>query len=388
MSDEEEVADGVVDEQTQQQEKLMAAIDSHKTGVVQDLILNKGLSPNFTLQGNNPVCQAAKYGFNDILDVLVEGGCDIAMPKTQEEMWKRQALHIAASKGNVSFVQRLLTYGADVNSRDDDQRTALHWSATYGKSEMVDFLVNSGAAINVAQVDGFTPLHAATCLGHDHVCKVLLANGAEINRTDRDGWSAFHTAICYGHIKVVKTLLDSGASLTQRTNDEENVMHIAASSGRYEAAKLLYSKGVKINELNIHGYTPFYLAIYNNEYEMAKYLSQIGANMYIPDLPKQTPFYLAAMRGMKHFILLFIEAGYNLSHESWLLKGDFPVELAKDLEVCLYLSQFARTPKTLRDACRLRIRTLLGFGEQCNKNVSTLDLPEALKEYISYRSLQ
>ena len=388
LSDEDEAEDDVLDEQAQQQQKLMVAIDSHNTGVVHDLIHNEGLSPNFTLQGKNPICQAANRGFDDILDILVEGGCDIGMPNTQDQMWRRQALHIAASKGNVSFVKRLLSYGADVNSRDDDQRTALHWSATYGKSEMVDYLVNSGAAINVAQVDGFTPLHAATCLGHDHVCKVLLANGAKINRTDRDGWSAFHTAVCYGHIKVVKTLLDSGASLTQRTNDEENVMHIAASSGRLEAAKLLHSKGVKLNERNISGYTPFYLAVYYNEYEMAKYLSEVGANMYIPYSPKQTPFYLAAMRGLKHFILMFIEAGYNLSCESWLLKGDYPVGLAKDPEVCHYLRQFARNPRTLRDQCRLRIRSLLGFGEQCNKNVSTLDLPLALKEYILYRSLK
>ena len=104
--------------------------------------------------------------------------------------------------------------------------------------------------------------------------------------------------------------------------------------------------------------------------------------MYIPDFMKWTPFYSAAILGLERFIVLFIEAGYNLSHESWLLKGDYPVELSKNREFCLYLRQYARKPKTLRDECRLRIRSLLGFGDKCNKNVSTLDLPEALKYFI------
>lgn len=387
-SSDEEGVDLLLEKQVQQQQTLMAAIDSHKSAVVYDLIHNEGLSPNFTQDGKNPICQAACKGFIDILDILMEGGCDIQMPNGQDHMWRRQALHIAASKGNLNFVRRLLSYGADVNSRDDDQRTALHWSATYGNSEIVDFLLSAGAAINVAQVDGFTPLHAATCLGHDQVCKVLLANGAEINRTDRDGWSAFHTSVCYGHISVVKTLLNAGASLTQLTNDEETIMHIAASSGRLEAAKLLFSKGVKLNVLNINGYTPFYLAVYYNEFEMARFLCEVGANMYIPMSAKQTPFYLAAMRGLQHFILLFIESGYNLSTESWLLKKDFPVGLAKLPQVCSFLHQFACNPRSLRDYCRLKLRTSLGFGEQCNKNVATLGLPLALKDYVSYRSFQ
>ena len=386
--DEEDSSELLLDMQVRHQRKLLAAIDSHNSAVVHDLVHNEGLSPNFTQDGKNPICQAAYFGYVDILDILIEGGCDIHMPNGQDQMWHRQALHIAACKGHLNFVKRLLSYGADVNSRDDDQRTALHWSATYGKSEMVDYLISQGADVNVAQVDGFTPLHAATCLGHDHVCKLLLANGAEINRTDRDGWSAFHTSVCYGHISVVKTLLDAGASLIQQTNDEENVMHIAASSGRLVAAKLLLAKGAKLNEVNRSGYTPFYLAVYYNEYEMAKFLSEVGANIYIPRIPKQTPFYLAAMRGLRHFILLFIEAGYNLSVESWLLRKDFPVELAKLPEVCNFLFHFARNPPTLRDQCRLQIRSLLGFGDLCNTNVDLLDLPSSLKEYVSYRSFK
>ena len=388
LESEEEDTGEYLDILAQQQKKLVAAIESHNLAVVHDLIHNDGLSPNFSCDNKNPVCCAAYLGYVDILDILIEGGCDINMPNCRDQMWRRQALHIAASKGHISFVQRLLSYGADINSRDDDQRTALHWSATYGRLEMVDYLASSGAAINIAQVDGFTPLHAATCLGHDRVCKSLLSNGAEINRTDRDGWSSFHTSVCYGHINVVKTLLDAGASLTQLTNDQENVMHIAASSGRLSAAKLLLSKGVTLNEVNINGYTPFYLSVYYNEYEMAKFLSEVGADMYIPRIPKQTPFYLAAMRGLKHFILLFIEAGYNLSAESWLLTKDFPVELAKMPEVCKFLHCFARNPRTLRDLCRTRIRSLLGHGEHCNTHLDVIDLPVFLKEYVSYRSFK
>lgn len=361
---------------------LLEAVKNHNCSLVHDLIHNRGMSPDINVDGRSPICRAAHHGYVDILDILVEGGCSLLTADT--DTWQRQALHIAASKGHIEFVRRLLFYGAEINSCDNDQRTPLHWAATYGNPEMAAFLISQGASVNIAQCDGFTPLHAATCLGHDSVCKVLLEHGAEISRTDRDGWSALHTAVCYGHEEVVKTLLDAGASLTKLTSDNENVVHIAASSGKIKVLKLLIEKNVKLNDLNIDGNTAFYLAVYYNELQMAKYLIKVGANIYLPYGSKKSPFYLAAIRGNLDFITLFMEAGYNLSCEEWILQKDYPQFLLNNPELCNILYKSASNPRSLKELCRSSIRKNLRFDNSFESRVKQLNLPVLLEKFVSY----
>ena len=364
---------------------LLHAIDSHNLELVQELIHGRGMSPNFNLDGQTPICRAAQSGFVDILDVLFEGGCDLLT--SDNDLWKRQALHIAASKGHIAFSRRLLDYGADVNSRDGDQRTPLHWAATYGNPDMTEYLLQMGASVNIAQCDGFTPLHAATCLGHNEVCKVLLRHGAEIGRTDRDGWSALHTAVCYGQKQVVESLLEAGASLTKLTNDEENVVHIAASSGKLDILKLLISLGAKVDEVTITGNTAFYLAVYNSEFETAKYLIKIGANIYLPSGPKKTPFYIAAIKNNIPFLMIMMEASYNLSVEDWIIQKDFPPLLNKLPALCNIMYNRATHPRSLMEQSRVVVRQHLKYESNFDEKLQQLPLPATLREYLSYSDL-
>ncbi|KAH3695517.1 serine/threonine-protein phosphatase 6 regulatory ankyrin repeat subunit B-like [Dreissena polymorpha] len=364
---------------------LMKAIDEHNCALVHDLVHGRGLSPNFNADGHTPICRAAHHGYVDILDVLVEGGCDLFI--SEVDIWRRQALHIAASKGHIPFCQRLMDYGADVNSRDDDQRTPLHWSATYGNPAMTEFLITKGASVNISQSDGFTPLHAATCLGHNKVCQILLQHGAEINQTDRDGWSSFHTAVCYGHYNVVETLLNAGAPLHRVTNDEENAVHIAASSGKIEILKLLISLGAELNELTLSGNTAFYLSVYYGEYETTKYLIKLGADMHLPRESKKTPFYIAAVKNNIQVLKLLITAGYNLSIEDWILEKDFPPVLQKLPELCNLMYKKASNAKSLKETCRLVIRKCLKFDDSFKHKLDELLLPICLRSYLAYNDL-
>lgn len=366
---------------------LLNAVKNHNCSLVHDLVHNRGMSPDFNVDGQSPICRAARLGYVDILDILVEGGCSLLT--SDADIWKRQALHVAACKGHKDFVKRLLHYGADVNSRDEDHRTPLHWASTYGNVDMVDYLIEQGAAVNMAQCDGFTPLHAATCLGHSRICQMLLDQGADIERCDRDGWSAFHTAVCYGHKEVVQTLLNAGASVSKLTSDEENIVHIAASSGRIEILKLLLHKDININELNRGGNTALYMSVYYNEFEMAKFLIKLGADMYLP-LPvdsKSSSVYMAATRGYLDYLFLFLESGYNFSCEHWILKREFPELLRTNLQVCNLLHRKATCAMSLKDLCKFRIRKALKYDDHFESNLKSLCLPISLETFVSYAAM-
>lgn len=47
-------------------------------------------------------------------------------------MQEWDSLHIQASQGNMSSVERLLENGADINARDSEGCTALHWACDRG----------------------------------------------------------------------------------------------------------------------------------------------------------------------------------------------------------------------------------------------------------------
>ncbi|KAL3869281.1 hypothetical protein ACJMK2_041984 [Sinanodonta woodiana] len=360
---------------------LMHAIRNHSVDIIKDLILNKGLSPNFVYHRKNPVCVAASVGFIDVLDILVEGDCFLDVQDLSDPMWKRYPLHIAASNGHLQFVKRLIEFGAEVNCCDSDKRTALHWCATHGHHELAKYLISVGAVVNAAQIDGFTPLHAATCLGHVAVCEVLLFHGADVNLTDSDGWTALHTAVCYGHIDVVQTLLNARASFTKKTTDEETAFLITASCGHLNILKLLIEKGAKINDKNITGHTALHLAVHHNKFDIAKYLIQINADMNTTNQAGQSPFYLSALRAEETLMHMIINSGYNLSREEWILSRKYPTAISKNVSLCDWLHHMATNCRTLKDLCCYKIRQVLGMNY--SKHVHSLPLPTLLKEFIN-----
>ncbi|XP_067628239.1 uncharacterized protein [Eurosta solidaginis] len=66
-------------------------------------------------------------------------------------------INIAASKGDIRTVQRLLKDGADANDKDIDGRTPLHYAVSNGHVDIVKILLTNGA--NVSQVTNKVALH-------------------------------------------------------------------------------------------------------------------------------------------------------------------------------------------------------------------------------------
>jgi ankyrin repeat protein len=64
-----------------------------------------------------------------------------------------------ASKGTIECLQILLEFGANVNTRDSNNRTALHYACGAGRQEMVQALLQvTGIDTEVQTNDGLTPL--------------------------------------------------------------------------------------------------------------------------------------------------------------------------------------------------------------------------------------
>ncbi|KAK7154448.1 hypothetical protein R3I94_007696 [Phoxinus phoxinus] len=96
--------------------------------------------------------------------------------------------------------------------RNHNGETPLHLAAIKGDVEEVRKLLAQGADPNLKDNAGWTPLHEACNLGHLGVVEELLQQGALLNTPGYQNDSPLHDAIRNGHIAVVKLLVERGAS--------------------------------------------------------------------------------------------------------------------------------------------------------------------------------
>ncbi|KAK2192772.1 hypothetical protein NP493_23g05038 [Ridgeia piscesae] len=364
---------------------MLAAIETNDIDRVCVLLL-QGANVNRPYNSRSPLCVAAQAGHASLVDVLLATNtCVLDQPDLSDSVWHRHAVHYAAVRGHVGIVQKLITTGVDVNTRDGDNRTPLHWAATSGWVNVAEFLIANGASVNIVQKDGFSALHAATCLGHMHMCRFLLAEGAEVNRTDRDGWSPLHMATCYGHPEVVRLFLSSGAKVNQRTRDEETALHIAVDPANLDIIGDLISAGARLEGRNINGFTPFFDAVWRNKYTVCKYLIDMGADVNVKNNAGHSAMYIATVRAAKSFMKLIVAAGCDLQAEAWIRLGQVPVALTEHTELCDWLYSYTSQPHMLQTVACLIIRKCL--RSNITAKVVLLPVPDRLKNFIALRYL-
>ncbi|MFH1254660.1 MAG: ankyrin repeat domain-containing protein [bacterium] len=94
-------------------------------------------------------------------------------------------LHLAARRGDISAVERLIHEKAPVNIPDGYGMAPLHWAAWTGCKEIVEILLKAGANCNQpCTANGMTALHFAKCYKHTEIIKILLKAGADTQKTD------------------------------------------------------------------------------------------------------------------------------------------------------------------------------------------------------------
>lgn len=87
---------------------------------------------------------------------------------------KQRALRLAVVNRQISSVELLIKYGADLNFIGDTGRTVLHDAAESNDGEMVQILLSRGANADLMDRAGMTALEVASSLGNLEVAEVLL----------------------------------------------------------------------------------------------------------------------------------------------------------------------------------------------------------------------
>ena len=158
---------------------------------------------------------AAAGVYEDMEEALISGDTPWAiqlinrgMDVNSVDVLGNTLLMQTVQRSNMDFFDYLLKRRARINTRNRNGETALSLAAYKGKLPFVKRLVEAGADVNLY---GWPPLIYASFNGHAAVVDYLLKKGAEVNATTANGSTALLFAARFGHLEVVELLLQNNA---------------------------------------------------------------------------------------------------------------------------------------------------------------------------------
>lgn len=176
------------------------AINLDLPDVVRKLIA-QGIDPNSRAEDGLPAIHKA---FRDdspkVVEVLID---QPALNVNLRNSAGETPLMMAAIRGNLSAMRRLIERGAQVNQ---EGWAPLHYAASQTAVEPLALLLDKGADINARSPNGSTPLMMAARYGSEDGTKLLLRRGADAQLLNEQNLSASDFAKKAGRDGLAKEL--------------------------------------------------------------------------------------------------------------------------------------------------------------------------------------
>ncbi|CAG9567790.1 unnamed protein product [Danaus chrysippus] len=227
---------------------LAAELGAHRC--LSFLLKETKLSVNGVTKQRDKECTAlhlaASRGYTECVELLLSEGA-----KANTKNYRGfTPLHLAARCSGLECVEVLLRDGnADPNAEDQDKRTPLHAAICNSDRacDIIDMLVSWGAQVNKKDEYGYSPLHLAAMDGLTQCVETLIFLGADVTSKSKKGHTALSVIVrkTPKSLAILRHILDSGISVSRSTEGNEEVQI------EFDFGKLLkYSYPREITYLN------------------------------------------------------------------------------------------------------------------------------------------
>ena len=300
-------------------------------------------------EGWSPLLTALGMDHFHAAEILIDAGADVnyMLPISPIEA---TPLMMAASKGCLSMVEKLLSKGAKVNAKTNDGTTALIYAASDGQSEVVQKLLAAGADIHAKNTNQGA-LCASLLQGHKEVAEYLRAAGARLTLSeaaacglteevralladgaDPDEGAAITQAASAEKLDMIILLVEAGADVNAQDSDGNTALHHTAQWERYEIAHYLLTKCNALADIeNEDEETPFDLAIHSDDTEMVRlFLDNRKVNVNRKDYLGSTSLHHAVETADTELVKLLLSAGAKVNVKNCL--DETPLSIAREEE--------------------------------------------------------
>ncbi|GLA12779.1 hypothetical protein AnigIFM62618_008735 [Aspergillus niger] len=324
-----------LDRKGRYRDALQAAVYSGNERIV-EILLMAGAKLNPGREGRVYLCSCSERTQRLALPGRRNGTGQLDIPT------ELGPLEIAARRGDVKLVEKLIAKGAtidapDANKKDNDYHngcayTALQIAAFWGHLGVVQCLLDRGADIDVIRQTLGTPLQAALEGGHFDVADALLSRGAEIDKH----WTMFGSCLLVfserGDIKTVRFLLERGANVEDGGGENGNALQVACNAGHIDIVKLLLDSGADVRSRGRNIGNALQAASLAGHLDILKLLVHRGIEVDEADGNSETALCLAAKNGDEHMMNFLLERGAKVDG-NFILSGDRPDTLESGGEV-------------------------------------------------------
>ena len=238
------------------------------------------------------------------------------LTETADRVTGNTPIMYAAIENKISFMERMLSLGCNVNKKNNENYTALHFAAMYSREDTVNWLLAKRANPNLKGGPmQQTCVHLA-CARHSgqsaQIVKILLHHSNKDVRFIGDLADSLplFTAIEAGNSNVCRELLsvDPGRQLSQTKQPlNDTAMHLAARRKDANLAKVLIEAGAQVDAQNKEGQTVLHLASIMGDDNMVRVLFMARANANLQDNEDRAPIHLAAERGYSTIVEFLVE---------------------------------------------------------------------------------
>ncbi|KAI9309588.1 ankyrin repeat-containing domain protein [Cunninghamella echinulata] len=267
-------------------------------------------------------------------------------------------LALASSNGNLSGVQKLISYGAKPN----------------------DTLCKK------------VPLIEALKHAHFNVAEALIKAGANVNACDpQDGTPALHYAVKSEKIPFVRLLLKNGASTNLVDNMGQTALHWAIESSKNQnnrsmrVERLLLDHGADINTKDAFGRSPIQVVftglnripLMNDTKELQKKIAKLVSEYNIEKKQKQE---------VEDFIMKYGCVSDEI--DDWLKKTKESLIESKHKQQLAESKHENKDDIILSESDRMTLKKFINCQVEKNQDVAVADPVDMLKELIDIPSLE
>ncbi len=198
-------------------------------------------------------------------------------------MYQSEELVQAAEIGDIKTIQRILSSGEDINSRDARGGTPVMAATHANKVDVVRLLINEGADINIQDTMADNPFLYAGAEGLLEILKLTIDANADTKLLNRYGGTALIPAADRGHVEIVKELLTRTDVDVNHVNNLgwtallEAIILGEGGPDHTEIVRLLVEAGADVNSADKDGITPISHAKQRGYTKIVEILENAGA---------------------------------------------------------------------------------------------------------------